>query len=103
MTEATPTFIMKFTAKPGMRDALAEQAVAGFKLAHGIDSWLVSNDAEDPDSIWVVETFTSAEAVEQHRAHQDKDHVDAIGGLMAGPTSFTRTTVFPVAASYDLP
>jgi len=98
-----PTFIMKFTAQPGKRDALIEQAVKGFELASGIERWSVYRDDEDPDLIWVIETFASDEAVEQHRAHQDQDHVNAVGSLMAGPESFTRTTVHAAAASYPLP
>jgi quinol monooxygenase YgiN len=103
MSGTQPGFIMKFTAKPGARDALVAQGAKGFDLAHGVERWVICTDDEDPDAIWVIEFFDSDEAVEYHQAHQDSDHTSAVAELLAGPASFTRTAVRPVAASYPLP
>jgi quinol monooxygenase YgiN len=54
--------IGKMTAKPGQRDALAAAILAGSSAMPGCRSYVVAQDAADPDAIWITEVWDDAAA-----------------------------------------
>ena len=49
--------IGKMTAKPGQRDALVAAILGGSGDMPGCRSYVVAEDAGDPDAIWVTEVW----------------------------------------------
>jgi quinol monooxygenase YgiN len=54
--------IGKMKAKPGQRAALIEAISAGSETMPGCLAYIVSEDAADPDAIWIAEYWDSKEA-----------------------------------------
>lgn len=57
--------IGRITAEPGQRDALTEILLEGADDLPGCLSYVVAEDPDDADSIWVTEVWDSPES---HRA-----------------------------------
>ncbi|MEC0368637.1 putative quinol monooxygenase [Paenibacillus chibensis] len=56
---------VKFTAKPGEREALADimlEAAAALQAMPECEIYIVNQSGKDPDAIWVTEVWSSAEA-----------------------------------------
>ncbi len=56
---------VKFTAKPGERDALAGillEAAAGLQAMTECEVYIINTSDAEPDAIWVTEVWNSAEA-----------------------------------------
>ena len=72
--------IGKMTAKPGQRDALVAAILGGSGDMPGCRSYVVAEDAGDPDAIWVTEVWDDEAA---HKASLDLPSVrDAIARAM---------------------
>lgn len=54
--------IGKLKAQPGKRDALAAILIEGTSAMPGCLSYIVANDATDPDALWVTEVWDSRES-----------------------------------------
>jgi quinol monooxygenase YgiN len=54
--------IGKMTAQPGKRDALSKILVEGVAGMPGCLSYVVANDPEDADLLWITEVWQSKEA-----------------------------------------
>jgi quinol monooxygenase YgiN len=76
--------IGRIRTTPGARDELAEILI-GMGSMPGCRSYVVANDREDPDALWVTEVWESAEA---HAASLQLPEVQAAIGqgrpLIAG-------------------
>lgn len=57
--------IGKIRTKPGQRDALAAILLSATRAMPGCLSYIVANDATDPDALWITEVWDSATS---HRA-----------------------------------
>lgn len=57
--EAMYGLIAKIDANPGQRDALAAILLEGVSGAPGCLSYIVAEDGEDPDALWVTEVWDS--------------------------------------------
>ncbi|WP_327195758.1 putative quinol monooxygenase [Sphingopyxis sp. MWB1] len=64
MEDGTATYglLGQMMAKPGQRAALAAILTEGTGDMPGNLSYLVGEDAADPDALWIVETWVSKEA-----------------------------------------
>lgn len=51
--------IGKINAKPGQRDALAAILLQATRAMPGCLSYIVANDATDPDALWITEVWDS--------------------------------------------
>ena len=84
--------IGKIQAVEGERDALAEILLDGVSGMPGCRSYVIANDPEDPDALWVTEVWETREA---HLASLELPSVqEAIRRgkpLIAGFTSRTET------------
>ena len=54
--------ISKMTTLPGQRDALVGILVQGSKAMPGCIHYIIAKDAQDEHTLWVVETWESAQA-----------------------------------------
>lgn len=54
--------IGRMTAQPGQRDALAAVLLEGLHDMPGCLSYVVANDPESPDALWITEVWTDAAA-----------------------------------------
>lgn len=54
--------IGKIDAVPGRRDELAAILLKGIAGMPGCRSYVVANDPEEPDALWVTEVWESAES-----------------------------------------
>lgn len=54
--------IGRIEAQPGRRDELAEILLAGLVDLPGCHSYIVANDPERPDSLWVTEVWDRRES-----------------------------------------
>ncbi|AKC88287.1 putative quinol monooxygenase [Pseudoxanthomonas suwonensis] len=57
--------IGKFRAHPGQRDTLAAILLQGINAMPGCLSYVVAEDPEDADALWITEVWDSADS---HRA-----------------------------------
>ena len=53
--------IGQMRARPGERDALAAILLAGTRDMPGCLSYIIAEDAVDPDALWITEVWQSAE------------------------------------------
>ena len=56
---------VKFTARPGQRDALVEQllrAAAGVSTVAGCEVYLINTSPTEPENVWVTEVWRNQEA-----------------------------------------
>lgn len=74
--ETAPMYglIGKMTAAPGQRDALAAILLEGLNSMPGCLSYIVAEDPEDADALWITEVWDSADS---HRASLDLPQVQA--------------------------
>lgn len=66
--------IVKFATQPGQRDALVElllEAAEAMKSVDGCAVYIVNVSDEQPDAVWVTETWTDAAAHEASLAFKD--------------------------------
>jgi quinol monooxygenase YgiN len=89
---------VKFTARPGQRDALVEQLLHAAKLvasAPGCEAWIVNTSPSEADTVWVTEVWRS---MADHDASLAGEEVRATIArampLLAGPPE--RIDVLPV-------
>jgi len=84
--------IGKFRAQPGKRDALAAILLGSTGAMPGCLSYIVANDAEDPDGIWISEVWTDEKS---HKASLELPEVKAAIAeampLIAGFDSHVKT------------
>ncbi len=77
--------IGKMLAVPGQRDALAAVLLEGLVSMPGCLSYIVANDPQDRDALWITEVWIDAES---HRASLSLPSVQAAIGrgrpLIAG-------------------
>jgi quinol monooxygenase YgiN len=62
---------VKFTAKPGERETLADillEAAEALQSVKECEVYIINLSAQEPDAIWVTEVWSSAEA---HKASLD--------------------------------
>lgn len=62
---------VKFTAKPGQRDALSDillEAAAAARTVKECEVYIINVSEAEPDAVWVTEVWSSAEA---HKASLD--------------------------------
>lgn len=74
--ETAPMYglIGKMTAAPGRRDALAAILLGGLDAMPGCLSYVVAEDPEDADALWITEVWDSPDS---HRASLDLPQVQA--------------------------
>jgi quinol monooxygenase YgiN len=67
----------KFTAVSGQRDALRDLLLEArqFVAAAGCESWIVHTSPDDPDGVWVYESWRSAA---DHDASLQDERIQAI-------------------------
>jgi quinol monooxygenase YgiN len=101
MTSATFGMHVRFTAQPGQGDALSAvllEAAEALGVVEACRLYVVSRAPGDPDTIWVTEAWTDAEA---HAASlQDEATKAAIARampLMAGRPAVARRRQGPLA------
>ena len=64
--------LIKFSAKPGSRDALAAHLSSLVPIAEaepGTETYIVSVSPAEPDTVWLLESYLSPEALELHNAN----------------------------------
>ena len=77
--------IGKMTATPGNRDALAAALLEGLNDMPGCLSYIVAEDPEDADALWITEVWDSPDshqaslALPQVHRHGDDLGVEAVG------------------------
>jgi quinol monooxygenase YgiN len=54
--------ITKMKTQPGQRDALVQVLVQGSKAMPGCIHYIIAKDVHDEHTVWVVETWDSAQA-----------------------------------------
>jgi len=54
--------IGKMAARPGQRDAVIALILEGVANMPGCISYVVAEDSDDPDGIWITEVWDSAES-----------------------------------------
>ena len=81
--------LIQFTAKPGQRDALAEHLSSLMPVVAaepGTELYVVSVSPDDPDAVWLIEAYSSPQALEAHNANPPVVAAKArTGELLAGP------------------
>ncbi len=79
-----PSYIIKMRAKPGMADRLFELATAGMQKSGSSDRYIMLREDDDPDVLWNIEVFRSAEAKAGYENSDLADELrDEIIGLLA--------------------
>lgn len=83
--------IGSFKAKPGHRDALLAILLESPGAMPGCHSYVVAEDPQDPDTVWITEVWDSAES---HKASLAIPAIkDAIARAMPLIDSFGQHTV----------
>lgn len=87
---------VKFTARPGQRDALAGQllrAAEGAGAAPGCEIYIVSTSPTEADAVWVTEVWSSQEDHDASLAIAGaKDLIQQTLPLLARPPEQIHTT-----------
>ena len=95
----TTAVIAKVPAQPGKRAEVLEAMSMLIELARSEDgtlTYVVHEDQDDPDVVWVYELYRDAEARDAHmNADAMKRFIGTVGGLLAGRAELTMLT--PVA------
>lgn len=93
--------LVKFTAKPGRRDALADHFAAYVPTAlaePGTEVWTVSVSDAHPDTVWLYEVYSSPEAVQAHSGDEAYQRsFRASSAFVAGPPE--QIDLVPVAGA----
>lgn len=88
---------VKFTTKPGDRDALVNillEGEAAMQAMEECELYIVNVSDTEPDAIWVTEVWSSPEAHQASLGHEDtKNSIARAMPLIAGVES---TTIKPV-------
>jgi len=92
-----PAYIIRMRARPGQGDRLFELATAGMARSGASDRFIIAREDEDPDVLWNIEVFSSAEAKARYESSPLADELrEEILGLLAEPPM--RVAVHPHAA-----
>jgi quinol monooxygenase YgiN len=84
--EDQPSYIIKMRAKPGMADRLFELATVGMTKSNASDRFLMLREDADPEVLWNIEVFRSAEAKDAYETSDLADLLrDEIIDLLAEP------------------
>ncbi|WP_409344636.1 putative quinol monooxygenase [Paenibacillus sp. MBLB4367] len=79
---------VKFTAKSGQRDTLADillDGIASMQSMKDCELYLVSISDTEPDTLWVTEVWSNSEAHETSLAHEEtKASIQRAMPLIAG-------------------
>lgn len=70
-----PSYIIKRRAKPGMGELLFELATQGMAKSGSSDRFIILREDADPDVLWNVEVFRSAQA---KKAYETSDMADVL-------------------------
>jgi quinol monooxygenase YgiN len=92
---------VKFTARPGQRDALVAlllQAASLIEAAPGCELWLINTSPTEADAVWVTELWRSeAEHDTSLTLPGVREQIGQVMPLLAGPPE--RTDVVPVGGA----
>ena len=92
-----PAYIIKMRARPGLGDKLFELASVGMVKSGASDRFILAREDKDPDVLWNMEVFRSAEAKAAYENSPLADELrDEIIALLAEPPM--RIEVHPYAA-----
>ncbi|KAA9005476.1 hypothetical protein F4V43_08385 [Paenibacillus spiritus] len=92
-----PAYIIKMRAKSGNGDKLFKLATIGMEKSGASDRFIILREDDDPDVLWNVEVFRSAEAKEGYETSALADELrDEIIDLLAEPPM--RIAVHPYSA-----
>lgn len=93
---ATIALLAKITTQPGKRaEALAAFAplLDQAEAEPGTLSYLLHEDADEPDVLWMYETYTDDAALDAHRKSDVmRSAGKALGQLLTGPPELTYLT-----------
>ena len=77
--------IIKINAKPGKGEELASLMVRGAQRMPGCSHYIVSQELNNPDSLWITELWESKERHDHSLSmHLVKDQIDAARPLILG-------------------
>jgi quinol monooxygenase YgiN/mannose-6-phosphate isomerase-like protein (cupin superfamily) len=89
----------KATAKPGQGQGLAERLLAvadGLRSVPGCELYVINRAADEPDTVWVTEIWTSREALDASlETDATKAQIPEVLALVAGG-GFERIDVVPL-------
>lgn len=91
--------LARIPVRPGKRDevvAAMDILIDSANSEDGTQIYVLHEDQQDPDVLWVYELYADAAAFDTHmNADAMKSFIAAAGGLMAGRAELTKLT--PVA------
>jgi quinol monooxygenase YgiN/quercetin dioxygenase-like cupin family protein len=88
---------VKFTARPGRADEVAQLLLAAaesLRETAGCELYVINRSASEPDAVWVTEQWLSQEALdgslEQLETDEGKARIAEVMALLAGPPELTE-------------
>jgi quinol monooxygenase YgiN len=89
------SLLIKFTAKPGMRDALIDlfrSLVTTVNSEAGTIDWAVHISPIEPDAVWLYEVYQDQAAMDLHNSTE----INAQAKVKIGELTTGRPEVFPL-------
>jgi quinol monooxygenase YgiN len=87
--------LIKFTAKPGMRDALVEYFRSLIETANGEDGtedWAFHISPVEPDAVWLYEVYKDQKSMDFHNSTE----INAQAKVKIGELTARAPEVFPL-------
>jgi quinol monooxygenase YgiN len=89
------SLLIKFTAKPGMREALVEHFRSLIKIANeeeGTIDWAVHISPIEPDAVWLYEVYQDQAAMDIHNSTEANTQAK----IKTSELTIGRPEVFPL-------
>jgi quinol monooxygenase YgiN len=89
------SLLIKFTAKPGMRDMLMEHfrsLVETVNIEEGTIDWAVHISPIEPDAVWLYEVYQDQAAMDIHNSTETNTQVK----IKTSELTIARPEVFPL-------
>jgi quinol monooxygenase YgiN len=89
------SLLIKFTAKPGMRDMLMEHfrsLVETVNIEEGTIDWAVHISPIEPDAVWLYEVYQDQAAMDTHNITE----ANAQAKIKTSELTIARPEVFPL-------
>jgi quinol monooxygenase YgiN len=87
--------LIKFTAKPGMRDALVEyfrSLIETAKKEDGTEDWAFHLSPVEPDAVWLYEVYKDQKSMDFHNSTE----INAQAKVKIGELTAGAPEVFPL-------